>query len=123
MEMLKAVNLRLVTWGVILSLLLGLLGGGLLGAYWTRPGGWLGGIHGYQSYYPYQGPTYSAGPRQYPAYAPVQNYPAYLPMQNYPSYASVSNYPNFAPSYNYPTNALPYYPTYNRPYNPIYYWR
>jgi len=56
----------------------GLLIGGLLGAYWTRPGGWLGGWHGY--YWPgywYPG-WYGYG---HPAY---YGYPAYYGPQYWP---------------------------------------
>ncbi len=65
----------------------GMILGGLLGAYWTRPGGWLSGIYG--------------GARQMPAsyyYRPMY----YAPMQ----------YRNF-PQYNYSSH---YYPRYYYPY-------
>ncbi|KON28160.1 hypothetical protein AC481_02690 [miscellaneous Crenarchaeota group archaeon SMTZ-80] len=67
-----------------MGLFAGLLMGGLLGAYWTRPGGWMSGIYGGaralpQSYYP----TYQYSPSQH-QYSPSQY--RYLPQYNYPVY-------------------------------------
>jgi len=82
---------------VILSFLLGLVAGGLLGAYWTRPGGWLGYTHGHG--YPYYG---NYGPTNY---APPYYYP----------YSTGSYNPYYSPYYrssNYQPYYLPYYPYY-----------
>ena len=54
----------------------GLLAGGLLGAYWTRPGGWLSGIYGGTRPMPY---SYYYGPTYYP-----QAQYRYLPQYGYP---------------------------------------
>ena len=80
------------------SFLLGLVAEGLLGAYWTRPGGWLGSVHGY--YGPQYAP-YSAG---YLAPTPYYPLPVYYPRPR-PYYL-----PNYyqLPVYG-PYPQLPYY--------------
>jgi len=61
-----------------LSFLFGLVAGGLLGAYWTRPGGWLGYLHGHHAYYPYYAPYYMPT-----YYVPQPGYYAYYPRAHY----------------------------------------
>jgi hypothetical protein len=74
-----------------MAFFIGLVTGGLLGAYWTRPGGWLGGG---QYYYPVYG---------YPGYAPYPYYQPYYPEGGgYYWYPPAAYYPaGYAPGYWY----------------------
>ncbi len=66
-----------------MGLFAGLLMGGLLGAYWTRPGGWLSGVYGGARALPYSYyQTNYYPPSQY-RYLPQYNYP---PQYSYPVY-------------------------------------
>lgn len=94
-----------------MSFIGGLLAGGLLGAYWTRPGGWLSGIYGGTRPMPstyYYGPTYST-PVQYrylPQY-PQTTYQIPQPQSYYLGYGQPQYYGYQHPQY-YGYRQLPY---------------